>query len=52
MQPSTTMMKIVTFLSYSVFDDLHYFKKPRRNLETFESSSIKATFGELVFTVL
>ena len=25
MQPSTTVMKIVTFLSYSVFDDLHYY---------------------------
>ena len=24
MQPSTTMMKIVAFLSYSVFDELHY----------------------------
>ena len=32
------MMKIVTFLSYSVFDELHYLKKPGRNLETFEFS--------------
>ena len=31
MKPSTTMMKIVTFLSYSVFNDLYYFKKPSRN---------------------
>ena len=37
-QPSTTMMKVVTFLSYSVFEELHYLKKPWRNLETFESS--------------
>ena len=32
------MMKIVIFLSYSVFDEHHYVKKPWRNLETFESS--------------
>ena len=25
-QPSTTMMKIVTFLTYSVFDEFHYLK--------------------------
>ena len=28
MQPSTTMMKIVTFPSYLVFDKPHYLKKP------------------------
>ena len=43
-------MKIVTFLSYSVFDDLHYLKKPRRNFETFWSS-LYAMFGELIFIV-
>ena len=48
---STSMMKIVIFLSYSVFDEHHYVKKPWRNLETFESSSI-ATFRELIFKVL
>ena len=26
------------FLSYSVFDELHYLKKPWKNLETFQSS--------------
>ena len=30
--------EIVVFLSYSVFNKLHYLKKPWRNLETFDSS--------------
>ena len=25
MQPPTTMIKIVTFLSYAVFDEIHYY---------------------------
>ena len=39
MQLSTTMMKIVTFLSYLVFGKLHYFiRNHKRNLEILESS--------------
>ena len=41
------MMKIVAFLSYSVLDELHYLKKPWRNLETFQSS-LQTTFGETI----
>ena len=39
MQPSTTMMKIVTFLSYSVFDDLLYYIL-RNHEETLTPSSL------------
>ena len=37
-------------LSYSLFHDLYYSKKPWRNLQNFESS-LQATFGELIFIV-
>ena len=53
MQPSTTMMKIVTFLSirYSMS-----FIILRNHEETLKPSSLpsvtKATFGELIFKVL
>ena len=47
MQSFTTVMKIVAFVSYSVFDKLHYLKKPWRNLETFDCSLFE-TFGEQV----
>ena len=43
------MMKIVAFLSCSISDELHYLKKPWRNLETFESSSKQRLVKQFVY---
>ena len=49
MQSFTTVMKIVAFVSYSVFDKLHYLKKPWRNLETFDSSLFEMLGEQFVY---
>ena len=49
MQPSTTMMKIVTFLSYSVIDELHHFRNHQETLKPSSLPGIAATFCELIF---
>ena len=49
MQSFTTVMKIVAFVSYSVFDKLHYLKKPWRNLETFDSSLFEMSGEQFVY---
>ena len=42
MQPSTTMTKIMEFLSYLVFDELHYLQKPSRNLKSLQVSPLSS----------